>query len=482
MTLAVSWWLILDLRSKVDNFIQKIQYAKQDDPAWFNITDKPRAWNEYSQTLFVSPTKEHKTFANAHDHLVPDEIIKDLERWGIIRTAPQLMVGLGIFGTFLGLSFGLYDLNISELDQIQDSIKVLIEGMKTAFYTSVVGMFCSLLFLLIERVCSSAMEKKLRQNNAFLNERFLLKGEEQVAVQNEGFVESMDQVFNNLKANINTIMGEFRSVMTEVVSSLFEPIEKIQTHSESLADQIQQLGNELKTLPENMSEARKAYERIQRNFADLVEQFASTIESQHSTLKEWGLITNMIQTSTSKIEALIVAMDSFISTSENLSHSHEDLSHELQRMLDEQAALTRTASDLVAALKDLPVSTETSLASIFAKIDLSTTKTTAAFEKNMNAATLSLKDQMTGILSNIREAMPTALKSMESHISAIKKDLQEVHQEIVSQYLESFTHSVEVLSNNIDNMNRMTESLEDLLKSQYDQTLHTNNTNPTKSA
>ncbi len=60
-----------------------------------------------------------------------------------VNYVPTLLTTMGIFGTFLGIVLGLLDFN--QLD-IEASIPPLLEGLKTAFITSLAGILLSLLF------------------------------------------------------------------------------------------------------------------------------------------------------------------------------------------------------------------------------------------------------------------------------------------------------------------------------------------------
>lgn len=62
---------------------------------------------------------------------------------------PGTLTGLGILGTFLGLSMGLATFNGANVLAISDSMGPLLEGMKVAFHTSVYGIFLSLVFSFI---------------------------------------------------------------------------------------------------------------------------------------------------------------------------------------------------------------------------------------------------------------------------------------------------------------------------------------------
>ena len=56
------------------------------------------------------------------------------------------MTGLGILGTFLGLTLGLQNFNTGTTAEITNSIEPLMEGIKVAFHTSIYGMVFSLVF------------------------------------------------------------------------------------------------------------------------------------------------------------------------------------------------------------------------------------------------------------------------------------------------------------------------------------------------
>lgn len=57
--------------------------------------------------------------------------------------APTLMGALGILGTFIGIIIGLLNFNTESIDT---SIPLLLGGLKTAFITSIIGMFFAILF------------------------------------------------------------------------------------------------------------------------------------------------------------------------------------------------------------------------------------------------------------------------------------------------------------------------------------------------
>lgn len=62
---------------------------------------------------------------------------------GFVHYAPNLLTSLGILGTFVGIVIGLLAFDVGDID---GSIGPLLEGLKTAFITSLMGMLLAIVF------------------------------------------------------------------------------------------------------------------------------------------------------------------------------------------------------------------------------------------------------------------------------------------------------------------------------------------------
>ena len=80
----------------------------------------------------------------------------------MLDAASGILVGLGLLGTFLGLTLGIDGIDVSNTENIQNSIQVLLNGMGTAFLTSLAGMGLSLLFTAIDKSCRNHLFRQLR--------------------------------------------------------------------------------------------------------------------------------------------------------------------------------------------------------------------------------------------------------------------------------------------------------------------------------
>jgi len=78
------------------------------------------------------------------------------------RFTPALLTTTGVLGTFVGISIGLSDFSSGSIgndsSQLMASASTLLEGMKTAFYTSLTGMFFSILFMILLFICAKWRE------------------------------------------------------------------------------------------------------------------------------------------------------------------------------------------------------------------------------------------------------------------------------------------------------------------------------------
>lgn len=155
----------------------------------------------YKENLIYNIDSKKKTNIPASEFFSEISIGNQLKvSHRMINIASSSLVGLGLFGTFLGLTFGIWGINNSDVGGIQESIDSLIGGTKTAFITSLVGMFFSLIY--------THSEKIIKQN--FNNSLHILN-------------EKLDQQYyvdDNLLLQYK--LSEYIDIQTETISSILE--------------------------------------------------------------------------------------------------------------------------------------------------------------------------------------------------------------------------------------------------------------------
>lgn len=133
-----------------------------DNPELENAFDRfRRRMKEYEKGGRMTNTCSLEEYIN--EDLI-DQIGMTHFNGGIAGT----LTGLGILGTFIGLSLGLQSFNGNDIYTIADNMGPLMEGMKVAFHTSVYGIFFSLIFNVAYRaVMADAYEKLSRFQMTF---------------------------------------------------------------------------------------------------------------------------------------------------------------------------------------------------------------------------------------------------------------------------------------------------------------------------
>ena len=106
-----------------------------------------------------------------------------------VSYTPALLTSLGIFGTFAGIVIGLMAFDVSNID---GSIEGLLSGLKTAFFTSLAGIFLSILFKVLQ---SFGVGKR----NAV---------EEAVSASPEAILGAINQQRTSLESLVNAIGGD----------------------------------------------------------------------------------------------------------------------------------------------------------------------------------------------------------------------------------------------------------------------------------
>lgn len=84
---------------------------------------------------------------------------------GLMVQIPGILTGLGILGTFIGLITGISTLSVTSVEATIESIAMLINGIETAFFTSISGVILSILFNIFYRVLWNTL---LREHGLFL--------------------------------------------------------------------------------------------------------------------------------------------------------------------------------------------------------------------------------------------------------------------------------------------------------------------------
>ena len=209
-----------------------------------NIEELPKSeklknlWSAYKDTFReFGPVKKTTEFAETYFH--EQNILFASFDLRTINNIPNILVGLGILGTFAGLTYGISDFSFETTEEIKSSIDNLLTGMGTAFVTSIWGMFLSLLYGFIFKLWQSKTSDRIKTLCFKLDEEYkiktyeleLHKQNEQRKLINELFDEYLVTETEEGKQMPNNV---FRQLLTESVNQTAS----LRTLSDDLSESI----------------------------------------------------------------------------------------------------------------------------------------------------------------------------------------------------------------------------------------------------
>ena len=128
------------------------------------------AWTEFVETLILPTPESGDPIRNTSEvsrYLNDATIVFPRISSGFYQAVPNLLTGLGILGTFFGLAAGVgaakSGLSSEDARQITAALQQLLGGASLAFWTSIAGIGCSIIFVLVERFASRGLHKALDQ-------------------------------------------------------------------------------------------------------------------------------------------------------------------------------------------------------------------------------------------------------------------------------------------------------------------------------
>ena len=174
----------------------------------------------------------------------------------IASASPALLTTIGVLGTFVGIFIGLVNFDVGNIDK---SVPLLLEGMKVAFVTSILGMG-SAVFLRVtyaavprqalaesvgpEEIYSVLTELRNTTREGFenLTSEFRQFAETMAEDNSKALIEALEQVIRDLNTHIyllNEQFGENYKQLNEAVGALLSWQDQYKDHVEKLTDQFQ---------------------------------------------------------------------------------------------------------------------------------------------------------------------------------------------------------------------------------------------------
>ena len=161
-------------------------------------------WNSFSESIFFEDKIAFQT-VDAELFFNDSTLLKERMNKRLLDYIPQLLLAIGIFGTFFGLVLGLSGLDLSAGDNSQ--LNSLIDGTKVSFLTSLYGMYFSIAISSLMNFHIGDYEENILKIKNNLNRIFKQALPEQTLIKIEKELGATRKEVENVK-NVNWAMSE----------------------------------------------------------------------------------------------------------------------------------------------------------------------------------------------------------------------------------------------------------------------------------
>lgn len=266
----------------------------------------------------------------------------------ITETGPAILTSIGIFGTFLGVAIGLWGFDATD---IQGSVPKLMDGLKTAFWSSIAGLLGALTLKIRAVITQTVrapvtgskgasiddLDHSLKQLTQILQQPAEQNLQQQLKYHNQLLVQSMEQVNTTLEnyqerqaeANAKALVGAIEMVMREFNTKINEQygdnfkrlnqsVIAMLEWQQNYKDQLNTLINEQERTANNMQEAGKAFEYMVRHanafngISESLQELLGGIETQRNNLQaQLGSLADLVNHAADglpKLEERIIAL------------------------------------------------------------------------------------------------------------------------------------------------------------------------------
>ncbi|MCM1046749.1 MAG: MotA/TolQ/ExbB proton channel family protein [Candidatus Gastranaerophilales bacterium] len=314
---AISFGSFFRLNRMTDKLIAEADkiyraYDKGDHRLWETYCGKDKVFeHEVLDEAFGRYRKKMNSFQTKHGLMGRCEIEDYLNEDLLNQTGMNYynsaisgtMTGLGILGTFIGLSIGLGSFDGNDIYTISDNVGPLLDGMKVAFHTSVYGILFSLVFQFAYRSLMSDAYDKLQEflaafrecvepmvNNTDDNAKAMLLYQANMANSMKQMTEllkgeareqaeSLDRMAQNFALKMEQALGADFDKLGQILQKACSAQETYADNYHSMEETAKELLQANRTLQKALEETLDRQEAMERKLKEQAERINATCDS-----------------------------------------------------------------------------------------------------------------------------------------------------------------------------------------------------------
>ena len=443
------------------------------DESILERTRLKHSWREFTETLLFPGAEmddDETVIYNTHPadtYFSQYKVVSPLVNLRFYSSVPNMLTGLGILGTFVGLVCGIYlstsGLASTEIEEARSALRTLLDGAAFAFFTSIAGLLASILFSWGEKHWVHKVDQLLTDWIEGIDARVRRLPPEKIQALTHRESKEQTKVFrsftNDLAFSITQIMDDqVKQPLTDLMERLISAVDTLRTdRAVSNEEVMKQLlsefsssitgaaGQEMQAFSQTLAQlnetfsgqigdmARGQQELLDKtqealtNITKCVEDIVQVNLDTQGSLRETAKLVELVQHTEQQLTSTIAPLESAAATFAEASEKIERVSIAIQ---EATAGVGSSVASLLSAQSDMQKSwseyagrfesLDSSLASTFSQIDAgltryseSITKYVLDIEKHTQTIVRDLAGATKDLSDSVEELDDTLAKSNE---------------------------------------------------------------------
>ncbi|MFJ5356628.1 hypothetical protein [Pectobacterium sp. CHL-2024] len=369
--------------------------------------------------------------------------------------SPGILITIGILATFLGIALGLASFDMND---VENSLPTLINGIKTAFWASVVGVACALIIKWRyafrgvrtknnQPIPTDSTIDDIVQHLQFSTEsiKLLHSTTEKNSISLLAELQKMSSNQSTQLTNIHNVFTEFAKNQTENNSkALIEALkEVIHDFNEKIGEQF---GDNFKQLNEAVGKINEWQQQYSLQIREMIEQQTQTTENMQQATQSFSEIMTQSESFTQ------VAKDihQTIGTASSLEKGIEENLKQLAELIESsKTGIPEIEKGIMAIIEDVRNGATASATAIENSVYTVT--------QTLESSTADFSNQMIGSSKTIFDAIRNQNQEMQKSVQQTGTELQEQITRLSQDLTKYMQQHNEDVTNNIVELNRKTE-------------------------
>lgn len=354
------------------------------------------------------------------------------------------IVSLGILGTFIGIFSGLW---YFDTDDISGSVPSLLEGLKVAFVTSIIGMLIASFLTIWEKLSKRAQgddEAEVMQNMSQslldlkensktgfskLHEQMSLL-QKQNADKLSALVAATDNGFQTTNASLQeAIQTLSKGATEEIIKALQSVISDFNRNlTEQFGDNFKELNQACLKLVQWQEEYRATVDKNQEQIDQLLQSF-DHIDNTLQKIQQRNEETKDVY---EKLSIIIKTLNEQIDSMTELLKTYQGLSADANNMFQTiENKLNETSSHMEKFATEVKGSVDNQLEA-FSGLNKQMNQFSTEIQKSINTQVDSLRN----LTQELENQLQTSLEKLEESLTALTKEFAQNYETFLKRFQE----------------------------------------------